>query len=92
MNIDPLIIDTTSLNLKMMTVLKTVVKIYVDAGHILGLEGIAPPCGINPLSQPLHLQDPLHHHTLPRCQKGHPLLNKGYPQWLGLSQGIYHPF
>ena len=91
-NIDPLIIDTTSLDVRMAMVLRTVVKIYVGTGHILGLEGIVPHCGTNPLPQPLHLQDPLHHHTLPQCRKGHPLLNKGYPQWLGLSLGIYHPF
>ena len=42
MNIDPLIIDTTNLDVKMMMVLRTIVKIYVDAGHVLGLEGIAP--------------------------------------------------
>ena len=42
MNIDHLIIDTTSLDVKITTVLKIIIEIYVDASHVLGLEGIAP--------------------------------------------------
>ena len=42
MNIDPLIIDTTSLEVKIIIVLRANVKIHVDIGRILGLEAIAP--------------------------------------------------
>ena len=45
MNIDPLIIGTINIDVKIAMVLRTIVGIYVGAGHVLGLEGLAPHCG-----------------------------------------------
>ena len=47
-NIDPLIIDTINPDVKIVAVLRTVIKIHIGTGHLLGLEELAPHCETSP--------------------------------------------